>query len=171
MPAYSSLDSGGRKLKETFKKTPKKDLLAFRRMRHAHVSDVARIEHQTFRPGWPFTAFHTLIDEGYDCWIVDSGKRIEGYGIVQVQADIAHILNFCVQKESRGKGWGRWLLDRMLSMASRRARFAMLEVRKSNYIAINLYRSLGFEEHSVRPDYYPTQEGTEDALVLARPLL
>ena len=164
------MDAGGRKLNDSLKKKSQENKLVLRRMNHAHVSDVARIEHRTFQPSWPIVSFHALIDEGYDCWVVDSGKRIEGYGIVQVQADIAHIPNFCVQKESRSKGLGRWLLNRMLSIASRRARFAMLEVRKSNYIAINLYRSSAFEEHSVRPNYYPAQGGTEDALVLSRPL-
>jgi len=45
-----------------------------------------------------------------------------------------------------------------------------LEVRKSNAPAIGLYQSLGFNEVSVRRDYYPAAEGREDAIIMALPL-
>jgi ribosomal-protein-alanine N-acetyltransferase len=47
----------------------------------------------------------------------------------------------------------------------------LLEVRPSNEHAIRLYHQLGFNEVGTRPDYYPSVEGREDALIMARSLL
>ena len=46
-----------------------------------------------------------------------------------------------------------------------------LEVRPSNTAAIALYNGLGFNEIGIRKDYYPGQDGREDALMLAKELL
>ena len=45
-----------------------------------------------------------------------------------------------------------------------------LEVRASNVGARTLYESLGFNEATVRRNYYPAKEGREDAIVMALPL-
>jgi len=45
-----------------------------------------------------------------------------------------------------------------------------LEVRASNQQAIALYQFLGFNEVSIRRNYYPTKEGREDAIIMALPL-
>ncbi len=45
-----------------------------------------------------------------------------------------------------------------------------LEVRASNAAAIALYESLGFNEATIRRNYYPTAEGREDAIIMALPL-
>jgi ribosomal-protein-alanine N-acetyltransferase len=49
----------------------------------------------------------------------------------------------------------------------RQADVVFLEVRPSNVVACDLYRSLGFNEIGVRRNYYPAQKGHEDALVMA----
>ena len=41
-----------------------------------------------------------------------------------------------------------------------------LEVRPSNVSARHLYRTVGFQQIAIRPDYYPALEGREDALFL-----
>jgi ribosomal-protein-alanine N-acetyltransferase len=41
-----------------------------------------------------------------------------------------------------------------------------LEVRPSNKAAIGLYESMGFNEFSVRKDYYPAINGREDAVLM-----
>jgi ribosomal-protein-alanine N-acetyltransferase len=45
-----------------------------------------------------------------------------------------------------------------------------LEVRASNTAAIALYESLGFNEATIRRNYYPAKEGREDAIIMALPL-
>ena len=41
-----------------------------------------------------------------------------------------------------------------------------LEVRASNAAAIALYESLGFNEATIRRNYYPTADGHEDAIIM-----
>jgi ribosomal-protein-alanine N-acetyltransferase len=43
----------------------------------------------------------------------------------------------------------------------------LLEVRPTNEIAVNLYRSFGFNDLAIRPNYYPSENGREDALIMA----
>jgi ribosomal-protein-alanine N-acetyltransferase len=42
----------------------------------------------------------------------------------------------------------------------------VLEVRRSNKKAQNLYLQMGFNEMSVRRGYYPAQQGREDAILM-----
>ena len=46
----------------------------------------------------------------------------------------------------------------------------LLEVRVSNFSAIEMYSSLGFEVDGKRRDYYPAHDGREDALLMSRHL-
>ena len=43
-----------------------------------------------------------------------------------------------------------------------------LEVKISNHPAIHLYQSVDFVEMGIRKGYYPSEEGREDALILAK---
>ena len=44
----------------------------------------------------------------------------------------------------------------------------LLEVRRSNQSAIDLYQDEGFHELGVRKGYYPSDSGREDAIILAK---
>ena len=44
------------------------------------------------------------------------------------------------------------------------------EVRASNVAAIALYESVGFNEATIRRNYYPTADGREDAIIMALPI-
>ena len=46
----------------------------------------------------------------------------------------------------------------------------ILEVRVSNNIAYSLYEKLGFEEISIRRNYYRLPKGREDAFVMSKTL-
>jgi [ribosomal protein S18]-alanine N-acetyltransferase len=81
--------------------------------------------------------------------------------------DELHINNLAVVPERRREGVGTALLQRVLDDAARLGiRRAMLEVRRSNQPAINLYERFGFSVTGVRSRYYTNP--VEDALVLSR---
>ena len=141
-----------------------------KRMTHDHVSQVMEIEQVSFQPSWTDISFHILIDRGCECWILEAEHRMAGYGVCQVEGSLAHILNICVDRKSRGHGYGRKLLNHLLRQVGSDVKYAVLEVRRSNSRALNLYRSSGFQRQSVKPDYYPTDNGHEDAIVLVKPL-
>ena len=72
----------------------------------------------------------------------------------------------------QGQGHGRRILEHLLKLARfQRSERVFLEVRPSNPHAVALYESVGFNEVGRRPNYYPTQRGREDALVMAMELL
>lgn len=63
------------------------------------------------------------------------------------------------------------LLEQVIDEVEKRGVATLwLEVRASNAAAIALYESLGFNEATIRRNYYPTADGREDALIMALPL-
>lgn len=68
---------------------------------------------------------------------------------------MVNIHDVIVLPEYRGKGIGRLLLGGIIAEATRRkASRITLEVRKDNFIAQNLYKTLGFEETSPGMHYW-----------------
>ena len=97
----------------------------------------------------------------------DEHSAIIGYSLMSMAVDEAHVLNLCVEPPSRGLGLGRRLLQHMITLArASNATIVLLEVRKSNKLAIQLYESEGFKRLGLRKGYYPAHGGREDALVL-----
>ena len=81
-------------------------------------------------------------------------------------ADEMHINNLAVHPEWRGRGYGQWMLARVLEAAwAMGIRQATLEVRQSNAAACRLYQRAGFRQVGLRRAYY--SQPVEDALVLA----
>jgi len=93
--------------------------------------------------------------------------KILAYGLVAIAVGEAHILNISVDPSEQGQGIGRRLLQYLIDTAQGRAETVFLEVRPSNAIAIALYEDMGFNEIGIRKDYYPAENGREDAIMLA----
>jgi [ribosomal protein S18]-alanine N-acetyltransferase len=93
--------------------------------------------------------------------------QVVAYCIYRIVLDELDISTLAVGERWRRLGLGRWLLERVLDSAQARgARSAFLEVRQSNWAALELYRSLGFEVVGARRNYY--ERPREDAFVLRR---
>jgi ribosomal-protein-alanine N-acetyltransferase len=143
--------------------------LSIRTMTYGDLSHVMEVEELAYRYPWTVGIFRDCIRVGYNCWVAILQERIIGYGIVMLAAGEAHVLNLCVSPEFQSRGIGRKLLQHL----TRRAQLAdidmiLLEVRRSNQAAIELYHSEGFHELGVRKNYYPGDQGREDAIILAR---
>lgn len=73
-----------------------------------------------------------------------------------------------VNPEHQGKGYGKKLINAFIDMCeSQGAESAWLEVRESNTNAFGLYESTGFNEVDRRLNYYPTEKGKEDAIIMS----
>ncbi len=98
---------------------------------------------------------------------IADGKLLLGFGCLWRVAEEAHITLLVVHPHYQGQGLGKYLLWGLLQEAvHRRAEWAVLEVRESNYSALQLYRYFGFETIGQRKNYY--QDTGESALVLWR---
>ena len=75
--------------------------------------------------------------------------------------DESELLNLAVAPEFRRKGLARALVQQLLNA---RGASLYLEVRESNHPARNLYKSMGFQEVNIRPEYY--QNPPEAAIVM-----
>ncbi len=142
-----------------------------RPMGEADLLEVAHIEQGTFPDPWPLNSFREFLASGHHCLVLERDNSIDAYGIMSIEIGSAHILNLCVRRELRQRGIGRRLLHHLLQVAEvSQVEAVFLEVRASNQPAIQLYYTTGFVQISVRKDYYPSETGPEDALILMREL-
>jgi ribosomal-protein-alanine N-acetyltransferase len=90
-------------------------------------------------------------------------KTIIGYYIIGLVKDEMEILNIAVSPQFRNKSFGKAILFDILNIANtKKLKYAFLEVRESNEIALKLYKKFGFNKIGTRKKYYKT----EDVLVL-----
>ena len=147
------------------------DKSTVRRMMDEDVPGIMAIETRAYNFPWTKGIFRDCIRAGYCCYVLESDREIVAYVVMSVGAREAHILNICVSPERRGAGYGRILMIKMLEIARRlQADTMFLEVRPSNEAARRLYDKLGFNEIGIRNNYYPAEQGKEDALLLAKQL-
>lgn len=91
-----------------------------------------------------------------------------GFAITQWVLDEATLFNIAVDPAYQRRGLGKKLLNHLIEQLQQRDIFTLwLEVRASNQAAIALYEQTGFNEVSVRRNYYPAHHGREDALIMA----
>ncbi len=141
-------------------------------MADADLPAVMRIEEQVYPHPWSRKIFHDCLRTGYECLVYEVSQEILAYSVMSAAAGEAHLLNLSVHPQQQGNGLGRQVLRRVIQRARERpADTLFLEVRVSNQVARRLYESEGFNEIGQRFGYYPADNGREDALVFALPLL
>ena len=141
--------------------------LHYRRMRMADLPEVAHLEKSLYAFPWSIGNFRDSLTAGYDCWVATHGETVIAYAVLMVALDEAHLLNFAVAREWHNQGVGRGFLRHMIEVARLAGcQIVYLEVRPSNLAARHLYKTMGFQQIAIRPDYYPAASGREDALFL-----
>lgn len=143
-------------------------VLYLRPMTEVDLRQVIEIERNAYGFPWPLSIFRDCLRVGYSCWVLERQDRIEAYAVMSVAVGEAHLLNICVRKSCHRQGLARKLLRHLMNLAlERHADTMFLEVRPSNYAALRLYESMGFNAAGVRRGYYPAVHRREDALILA----
>ena len=106
-----------------------------------------------------------LVKVGID----ESTGKVIGYAVASHTYDQADVQQIVVDHDFRGQSLGRKLLQGLMrDLEERGVATVFLDVRPSNEVAVNLYRSMGFECTHQRRDYYPGVGGRrEDALVFS----
>ena len=140
-------------------------------MRPADLAQVLAIERESFKSPWSKASFEAELGKPYGGLKVirlqggDHVGPVLGYICFWLVADELQITNLAVHPEYRRRsiGWHLLLHAIRLGLAAG-ARFAVLEVDRSNRAARALYEKLGFMVVHKRPCYYP--ESREDGLVM-----
>tara|TARA_R110001592_G_scaffold362972_1_gene679093 strand:+ start:3693 stop:4184 length:492 start_codon:yes stop_codon:yes gene_type:complete len=136
-------------------------------MQYEHLDDVMAIEYKAYPFPWKRSMFETSLSSKDACLILIADQKIIGYAIVNYILDETHLLNICISSEYENMGLGRMLLGQIVLLSiEKKSTMFFLEVRRSNSRAINLYFSEGFNEVGVRPNYYPSNKGREDAILM-----
>lgn len=143
--------------------------MTFRPMCADDLEGLLRIERAAYPYPWTHGNFRDCMDSGYSCWVGEIDGQLAGYWLMMMVVDEAHILNCCIAPQWQRRGFGHQLMAHLLDIAqSYKAVRLFLEVRLSNIPAIRLYEKTGFEAIAQRRNYYPTDHGREDAVIMRR---
>lgn len=93
---------------------------------------------------------------------VDEEGQVQGFVDIKILYDEADLMHIAVSQELRGQGIGAKLLAKAIEAAEGKA--IALEVRQSNFKAINLYEKYDFFREGTRKNYYHG----EDAVLMWR---
>lgn len=138
-------------------------------MQSEHLTAVWQIEQQAHSHPWAESMVRDLTSRGACHYVlIDQQQRLLGYFYAQNIVGEVTLLNIAVAPQWQGKGIGRELIQGFLTICEQHgAESAWLEARASNQKALNLYQSEGFNEVDRRRDYYPANNGKEDAIIMS----
>lgn len=131
------------------------------------IPNVLVIEELAFATPWSSDAFYSEIDRNSSARYIAarSDNMVVGYGGMWVIVDEGHITNIAVHPDYRGRHIGDMIVEGLINTARGEGVGSLtLEVRRTNYIAQNLYKKYGFEVAGIRPGYYA--DNGEDALIM-----
>ena len=131
------------------------------------LDDIEQIERLSFSTPWPRQAFVKEICDNRLAryYTIKDGNRAVAYGGMWYILDEAHITNFAVHPEYRGRGIGKMLLKGLIDFGtSDGMRSFTLEVSENNHTAIGLYSGMGFVKAGLRNGYY--SDTGEDAIIM-----
>jgi len=144
-----------------------KNNYTIRPMQAADLSAVLLIEQQEDFP-WTLKMLEDCLAADYNCWVLALPQGIIGFAILASAMQQTDILNIVVDTQHRRQGYGKLLLQHMISNAKQqKIEQLFLEVRASNMAAISLYEKLHFTSVGKRSRYYPAkQNNMEDGIVM-----
>lgn len=141
--------------------------IVIREMRLDDLDEILDIEKRTFPTPWSRNAYEMeLKDNLLATYIVaELDGKVVAYAGMWTIIDEGHITNIAVDQAYKGQSIGHNLLLALTKHCLSNNIFRMtLEVRKSNEVAINLYKKHGFTEQGIRKNYYA--EENEDAIIM-----
>ena len=132
-------------------------------------ADILSIEKKVFKHPWSKEQLSWELNSqpAAENYVMITRGNMIGYLFSHVVDDDVQILNIAIDIPFQHKGYGEQLLSYFLDQFNTDI-IIHLEVRKSNFSAINLYLKFGFSELGIREKYY--SDG-EDAIVMKRKFL
>ena len=130
----------------------------------ANMADIACAAHT--HP-MSLSTIETCFGKFYTVFGIFEGQQLLGFIILHQLFEDATVIDVCVSPAYQGQGLGRALMQSGIeSLAKTDAQQLMLEVRASNQAALRLYHKLGFAVTGKRENYYQTESGMEDAVLM-----
>lgn len=133
------------------------------KMSENDIHEIAELEKACFSEPWSENSLtEELTNETARFYVLRDNENLLGYIGANNICDEVYITNVAVSENSRGKGYGKRLVNHLIKQCeSENALFVTLEVRKSNENAIALYEKCGFKKVGERKNFYakPTEDG------------
>ena len=121
------------------------------------VEKLTKIHNENFEEKKKGTYFLEILNNDlYSVFYLseEETSEISGYAVFYDTLDSIDLFEIAVLKEKQGKGYGNMLLNYTVGIFCKNGRKIFLEVNENNEKAIRLYKKNGFEEISVRKNYY-----------------
>ena len=130
------------------------------------LTDILSIEKKVFKHPWSKEQLSWELNPqpAAENYVMIARGNMIGYLFSHVVDDDVQILNIAIDIPFQHKGYGEQLLSYFLDQFNTDSSIH-LEVRKSNFPAINLYLKFGFHETGTRKGYYANGE---DAIIMQR---
>jgi len=159
------------------KPTIRRTSISFNKLTSIEIPSVLSIEEQNSDYPWSQHQFTTSIENSKNlCYCLSQNDKTIGYLIAMLTVDTADILNIGIDPDFKRQGYGTALLNHLIEeLKKRNIGEILLEVRAGNKSAIQFYKSQGFEEISVRKNYYTqnskNQSHREDGIIMRKKIL
>ena len=131
------------------------------------LGGVAELEKLCFSFPWSKKALELLCADKNVAFVakdVNSGKVVAYGGMLSV-VDEGQITNVSTHPDFRRRGLGLKIVSALIDYARNNGLVSIsLEVRQSNFAAIELYKRLGFVEAGIRKNFYASP--VEDGIVM-----
>ena len=135
------------------------------------LNEVQAIEHENEIELWSLKNFQDSISAKHFFKLFFLNKTIVGFIVARLIQNECEILNIGVTKSMRKKQVASKLMDALIGQCNNKnIKHIFLEVRTSNLAAISMYKKFDFNEIGIRPNYYLTKNGHEDAIIMGRDL-
>ena len=132
------------------------------------LDKISTIENETNKYPWSLNNFKSSLEAGNSSIVLKDKKNILGYAFFSVIGTDSHLLNITISKNYQGRGHGKRILEQVFFQSKvLGATIIFLEVRESNYKAIDFYEKFGFKRDAIRYNYYDGNP-REDALLMSK---
>ena len=141
-----------------------------------HINLISEFEINEFHDeAYSFDTLSDIMKDNYllknndNIFEISNEEDLIGYIIFHITEDFTDIYKIFIRDNDKRKGYATDLLNKVIELAKRyNSKKIMIEVRSKNVSAINFYKNNGFEQITVRKDYY--KNPLDDALIFERSL-
>ncbi|MBQ7373180.1 MAG: ribosomal protein S18-alanine N-acetyltransferase [Clostridia bacterium] len=130
---------------------------------------ISSLEKECFSDAWSQEMIESAFSSPhFSGFVICENQEVLGYIGGQILFEQGEILLVAVDKNYRGNGFGKSLVNALIeSFKDRGVEQLFLEVRVGNSVAISCYERCGFERIAVRKGYYADGE---DAIIMEKKL-
>ena len=120
-----------------------------------NADEMALVHAHCFEKAWDAEYFTKVLEQGSLALGMFEGETLIGFIHVQIAADQADILTFCVLPDFQTKGVGSALFAELKErLRAKKIKTLFLEVHDKNLSALKIYRKFGAIPLGQRANYY-----------------